>query len=72
VRSKLKSEKRFKFSIKFGKNSVLNVHIWSKIVEIKLGDLGKIWQKSGQSLEKVSQPRGLRFHSNKYDFLKLE
>jgi hypothetical protein len=34
-----------------------------------------IWEnlaKSGQSLEKVSQPSGLRFHLNKYDFLKLE
>jgi hypothetical protein len=35
----------------------------------------KLWEnlaKSGQSLEKVSQSRDLRFHSNKYDFLKLE
>ena len=26
--------------------------------------------KSGQRLEKDSKPRGLRFYSNKYDFLK--
>jgi hypothetical protein len=31
--------------------------------------MGKILAKSGQSLEKVSQPRGLLFHPNKYDFL---
>ena len=69
MKSKLNSVKRFKFNIKFeiewyikcpylAKNSVEK--IWT------------IWAKNGQSLEKVSQPRGLRFHSNKYDFLKLE
>ena len=38
----------------------------------KIGQFGKIWEKSGQTLEKVSQPSGLRFHLNKYDFPKLE
>jgi hypothetical protein len=38
----------------------------------KFGQFGQNLAKSGQKLEKVSQPRGLRFHSNKYDFLKLE
>jgi hypothetical protein len=52
--------------------SVLNVHIWLKIVEKKFGQFGQNLAKSGQSLEKVSQPRGLRFHSNKNDFLKQE
>ena len=51
---------------------MLNVHFWSKIVGKKIGQFGQNLAKSGQSLEKVSQPRGLRFHSNKYDFLKLE
>ncbi len=37
-----------------------------------IGLLGQNLAKSGQRLEKVSQPRGLRFHWNKYDFLKLE
>ena len=36
------------------------------------GQFGQKSPKSGQSLEKHSQPRGLRFHSNKYDFQKLE
>jgi hypothetical protein len=38
----------------------------------KFGQFGQNLAKSGQLLEKVSQPSGLRFHSNKYDFLKLE
>ena len=38
----------------------------------KIGQFGKIWEKSGQTLEKFSQPWGLRFHSNEYDFLKQE
>ena len=38
----------------------------------KCGQVGLNLAKSGQSLEKVSQPSGLRFHLNKYDFLKLE
>jgi hypothetical protein len=38
----------------------------------KFGQFGQNSPKSGRSLEKVSHPRGLRFHSNKYDFLKLE
>ena len=50
----------------------LNVHIWPKIVGKKIGQFGQNLGKSGQSLEKVSQPSGLRFHSNKYVFLKLE
>jgi hypothetical protein len=54
------------------KNGILNVHIWLKKVGKKIGQFGQNLAKSGQSLEKVSQPRGLRFHSNKYDFLKLE
>jgi hypothetical protein len=66
------SVKRFKFSIKFG----IEWYIKCPYLVKKSG--GKNWSiwakfgKSGQSLEKVSQPRGLRFHSNKYDFLKLE
>ena len=36
------------------------------------GQFGQKSPKSGQSLEKHSQPRGLRFHSNKNDFQKLE
>ena len=38
----------------------------------KFGQFGQNLAKSGQLLEKVSQPSGLRFHLNKYDFLKLE
>jgi hypothetical protein len=38
----------------------------------KTGQFGQNLAKSGQKLEKVPQPRGLRFHSNKYDFLKPE
>ena len=38
----------------------------------KIGQFGQNLAKSGQSLEKVSKPRVLRFHSNKYDFLKQE
>jgi hypothetical protein len=38
----------------------------------KFGQFEQNLAKSGQSLENVSQPRGLRFYSNKYDFLKLE
>ena len=38
----------------------------------KFGQFGQNLAKSGQKLEKVPQPRGLRFHSNKYDFLKPE
>jgi hypothetical protein len=38
----------------------------------KFGPFGQTLAKSGQTLEKDSQPSGLRFHSNKYDFLKLE
>ena len=72
MKSKLNSVKRFEFSINLDQNSALNVHIWSKKVGKKFGQFGQNLAKSGQSLEKVSQPRGLRFHSNKYDFLKLE
>jgi hypothetical protein len=36
------------------------------------GQYGQNLAKSGQSLEKASQPSGLRFHSNKYNFLKPE
>jgi hypothetical protein len=32
----------------------------------KIGRFGQNWAKSGQTLEKDSQPRGLRFDSNKY------
>ena len=35
----------------------------------KFGQFGQNLVKNGQSLEKISQLRGLRFHSNKYDFL---
>jgi hypothetical protein len=38
----------------------------------KFGQFGLNLAKNAQSLEKASQPRGLRFYSNKYDFLKLE
>ena len=38
----------------------------------KIGQFGKNLGKSDQKLEKVSQPRGFSFHSNKYDFLKQE
>ena len=51
-------------------NGILNAHIGPKIVGKNFGQFGQNLAKSGQSLEKVSQPRGLRFHSNKYDFLK--
>jgi hypothetical protein len=36
------------------------------------GQFGQNLSKSGQSLEKVSQPRGLHVNSNKFDFLKQE
>ena len=38
----------------------------------KFGQFGQNLSKSGHTPEKVSQPRGLRLRSNKYDFLKLE
>ncbi len=53
-----------------GKNLVNLGEIWS--IWAKFGQFGRNLPKSGQSLEKVSQPRVLRFHSNKYDFLKQE
>jgi hypothetical protein len=59
-------------TLNFQKNGILNFHIWSKIVEKKFGQFGQNLTKRGQKLEKVSQPRGLSFHSNKYDFLKLD
>ncbi len=37
----------------------------------KFGQFGQNLGKSGQKLKTVSQPRGLFFHSNKYDFPKL-
>jgi hypothetical protein len=46
--------------------------MWLKILGTKFGQFGLNLAKYGQSLEKVSQPRGLRFHSNKFDFLKQE
>jgi hypothetical protein len=36
------------------------------------GQFGQNLSKSDQSLEKVSQPRGLHVNSNKFDFLKQE
>jgi hypothetical protein len=59
-------------ALNFQTNGIINVLIWSKIVGKKFGQFGQNLAKSGQKPEKVSQPRGLRFHSNKYDFLKLE
>ncbi len=53
-------------------NEVFNIANRSFLVEKKLVNLGKIWQKVVKKLEKVSQSRGLRFHSNKYDSLKPE
>jgi hypothetical protein len=53
-------------------NKVFNIANWSFFGGVKIGQFGLNLAKSGQKLEKVSQPRGLRFHSNKYDFLKLE
>jgi hypothetical protein len=38
----------------------------------KFGQFGQNLVKSGQKLEKVSQPRVLPFYSNKYDFLEKE
>ena len=38
----------------------------------KFGQFGQTWEKSGQSLEKVSQPRGLNIFSNRFQFRKLE
>ena len=56
----------------FQQDNIFKVNIWTKFMGKEFGQFGKNSPKSGQSLEKVSQPRGLRFHSNKYDFLKLE
>jgi hypothetical protein len=51
----------------------LNVHIWPKIVGKKIGQFGQnLAKKWSYARKSFSQPRGLRFHSNKYDFLKLE
>ena len=72
MKSKLNSVKRFKFSIKFGIEWYIKCPYLAKKSGKKFGQFGQNLAKSGQSLEKVSQPRGLRFHSNKYDFLKLE
>jgi hypothetical protein len=51
-------------------NSALNVLIWQKIVVKKFGQFHLA--KSGQTLEKDSEPRGLLFSSNKNAFLKLD
>jgi hypothetical protein len=72
VKSKLNSVKRFEFSIKFGIKWYIKCPYLAKKSGKKIGQFGQNWTKSGQSLEKVSQPRGLRLHSNKYDFLKQE
>ncbi len=41
------------------KNGILNAHIGPRIVGKNFGQFGLNLAKSGQSLEKVSQPRGL-------------
>jgi hypothetical protein len=38
----------------------------------KFGQFGQTWEKSGQTLEKFSQPWGLNIFSNRFHFLKLE
>ena len=43
--------------------------IFGQIVGKKFGQFGQNLAKSGHSLEEVSQPRGLHYHFNKYDFL---
>jgi hypothetical protein len=53
-------------------NEVFIIAIRSFFGGIKIDQFGQNLAKCGQKLEKVSQPRGLRFHSNKYDFEKLE
>ena len=70
MKIKLNSVKRSALNLEW--NDVLNIAIRSFFCSKKFGQFGQNLAKSGQSLEKVSQPRGLRFHSNKYDFLKLE
>jgi hypothetical protein len=49
-------------------NKVFNIANWSFFGGEKIGQFGQNLAKNGQKLEKVSQPRGLRFHSNKFDF----
>jgi hypothetical protein len=46
---------------------ILSQNLWGK-----KGQFGQNSIKSGQILQKDSQPRGLRFNSNEYDFLKPE
>jgi hypothetical protein len=72
VKSKLNSVKRFRFSVKFGIKWHIECPYLAKNSGEKNGQFGQNLALSGQSLEKVPQPRGLSFHSNKYDFLKLE
>jgi hypothetical protein len=69
VKSKLNSVKIFKFSINFEKEWYIKFPYLAKNSGKKIWS---IWAKFGQRLEKVSQARILRFHSNKHDFGKLE
>ena len=72
MKSKLNSVKRFEFNIKFGIEWYIKCPYLAKNRGKKFGHFGQNLAKSGQSLEKVSQPRGLSLYSSKYDFLKLE
>ena len=51
---------------------VLDIAIWLFFCRKIFGQFRQNLAKSGQKLEKLSQHRGLRFHTNQYDFLKLE
>ena len=72
VKIKLNSEKRSEFSIKFGMEWCM-IYSYSVIIFqfCQIGHFGQNLAKSGQTLEIVSQPSGLSFQSNKYDFKKL-
>jgi hypothetical protein len=61
VKSKLYSVKRFELSIEFGIVWYINIHICVKIVRKKFGQFGQNLAKSGQTLEKDSQPSGFTF-----------
>jgi hypothetical protein len=63
VKSKLNSVKRFKFSIKLGIEWYIKCPYLAKNSGKKIGQFGQHLAKNGQSLEKVSHPRGFHFHS---------
>jgi hypothetical protein len=62
VKSQPNSVKIFEHSNKFSIEWYFKCPYLVKNIGKKIGQFGQNLAKSGQKLEKVSQPRGLRFH----------